>query len=162
MGAQQYLLSRLLDNAIRFEEASVAFYKEARSRVKGSHARHILDALAAEEQQHIKRLTNLRNNTDAAAELALSITSLPAAEVAQTLAEPPSIPTGADAQAVCDTARQRENLAYQFYHDLAKKADPDSISGRVFTFLATEEQTHMKRVDEIRHLADGSDSESRS
>lgn len=154
MQANRFLLGKLLDNAIRFEEASIAFYREAVSRVHHPEVRLLLDTLIDEERHHADRLTELKTRPDAALEMQREVVSvLPVEELATLDSEECVIPTGADMREVCEVAHRRELMAQTFYADLASQSQHDSLSGQLFTFLAIEEEKHILRVDDMyRHL----------
>jgi rubrerythrin len=149
---QRYLLGGLLQSAIRFEEASAAYYREARGRVPAGRPRELVDRLIAEEESHRERLQAL-----AAAEhpeelmLAPEVADLP---VPAAPADGGSVPTGSDLGAVAEGARERERAAYAFYHALAEQA-AEPVAGQVFRHLASQEQAHLRAIDDLEALVAG-------
>ena len=150
---ERFLLTELISSAIHFEEESVRFYEEAVSRVQKADARKILRNLASEEQQHRDKLASLAEKAGKG-EITLpkGLAQLPSAPASGDMV--PDIASGSDASEIVEVALRREELAYEFYRELAIKADT-TLARDTFQFLALEEQKHIAFVGEMRRALEG-------
>lgn len=131
----------LLDFAIRQEEVSASFYRGLAEKVGREWVAGMLRELAAEEEQHRRKLLDVKSGriaalpSDRVAELGLA--------AALTVPDPTADLVFADALILAMT---REDAAFTMYSRLAEiSSDPDLAS--LLRGLAHEEAGHRLRIE---------------
>jgi rubrerythrin len=141
----------ILRTAIQREIDAYTVYSAAAKMVEVAHAKDMLNDLAAQEQGHRNRLEALLSGnvfrviskTQQKKVVDLKITDY-------LIAEP--LAADSDFQTILIVAGKREKASHDLYAALAKVSE-DSETIKLFEFLANEELSHKKRIeDAYEHL----------
>jgi rubrerythrin len=147
MSDQENALTRILDQAVQFEQGAFDFYSSAIEKVTQPHVRSALGDLAAEEVKHKQQLQAL-----AAGDLETMVTVQKRGQIEDLkLAEylvAPSLSEDATFQDVLIVAMQREKSSHEFYSTMAGIAEQETAK-KLFEFLAQEELVHKNKVETL-------------
>ncbi|MHC4872440.1 MAG: ferritin-like domain-containing protein [Planctomycetota bacterium] len=148
-----FILKSLLNSAVNFEEKSADFYKEAVSRVSSPEGKAILRKLAEEEENHMEMLIELVKD-DHTEEIIMQENVANLHDLGINIEEDAAIANNSAFAEIINVAEKKEAAAYEFYHELAAKSTIPTAQ-KVFTFLAEEEEKHIKYVQDLKQKQAG-------
>lgn len=137
--------------ALEMEEAGAKLYRDSIEKVTSPLAKRVLEFLADEEQEHIRKIEDFnasllgKGEFDIAAECAISVTSrIPELIKDYTNAEATKVtPESLDLD-IYDMALDMEKTGYHAYEKFLAEAEAanDELLERFFEFMVAEEEEH--------------------
>lgn len=137
----------ILQTAIQREINAHNLYSTAAEKAEIAHARSTLQALAAQEVGHRRRLEALLEGDAFRSISAAQRKKVVDLKITDYLVEVPLAPDS-DFQDILIVAGKREKASHDLYASLASVAE-DSETVELFEFLASEELAHKNRIEAL-------------
>jgi rubrerythrin len=135
-----WTLENIFDFAIHMEEYAIQIYTSAIDRTSSLASKNFLAELVEEEENHRKRLLEVKNNPDKITEIGFSDTPIPDLKIVDYL-EDVSLSPDADYQQILIYAAKKEKASHDLYIRLAQQFHNTDL-GNLFYQLAQQELKH--------------------
>jgi len=147
MSTPDNAVQQVLRTAIQREIDAHNLYNSAVEIVDNAQAKEMLKDLAAQELGHRAKLESLLAGRVFRVLSGAQQKQVEDLRITDYLVEAP-LTEGSDFQDVLIVAGKRENASHELYSALAEVAD-DEDTKQLFSYLATEELTHKRRVETL-------------
>jgi rubrerythrin len=142
-----WTLDMVINRALNIEEQSYKLYTGAIEKLEAPEARAFLKELADWEIEHKAKLLAIKDNPEKMAEFSRDMPKVQDLRIVNYLEDAPlTDASDYEYQKLLIYAGKREQEAFEYYDDLAKKLR-GSDAGRFFARLAAEELTHKNKIE---------------